>query len=79
MGAIEIVLGIILIILSVVLSIAVLAQSGKDKQMGAITGGSSDTFYGKQKSKRFDVILSKITIALAAVFTILVIVMYIVL
>lgn len=79
MGAIEIVLGIIVIVLSVVLSITVLAQSGKDKKMGAITGGSSDTFYGKQKGKRFDALLSKATIALAAVFTVLVIVMYIVL
>ena len=77
MGAIEIVLGIIVIIFSLAISLAVMAQSGKDKQMGAITGSSSDTFYGKNKSKRFDAILSKATIVLAAIFTVLVIAMYI--
>lgn len=79
MGAIEIILGIVIIAFSLLLSLAVLAQSGKDKKMGAITGGSSDTFFSKQKGKRWDALLSKLTIALAAVFTVLVIVMYIVL
>ena len=79
MGAIEIVLGIVVILLSLGLSIAVLAQSGKDKKMGAITGGSSDTFYGKQKGKQWDALLSKLTIVLAAVLTVLVVVMYIIL
>ncbi len=79
MGATEIILGIVVIVLSLVLSVAVLAQSGKDKKMGAITGGSSDTFFGKQKGKRWDALLSKLTVALAATFTVLVIVMYIIL
>ncbi len=78
MGTLELIVGIILIIMSVFLVIAVLMQSGKEKGLsGSITGGA-ETFFGKSKSKSFDKILSLATAIVAIVFAALVIAMYII-
>ena len=79
MGAIEIILGIVLIVLSLALSGAVLMQSGKDKKLSGAIAGGAETFFGKQKGKALDKVLSTCTTVLAVVFALLVIVTYIVL
>ena len=49
----DIVIGIILIASAIFLIVAVLLQSGKDKGLsGALSGSSSDTFYGKNKGNQ---------------------------
>ena len=77
MGALEIVFGIIIIVLSVLLVVCVLMQSGKEKSLsGTITGGA-ESFFGKTKGKARDKVFSRITTVLAFVFAILAVIMYV--
>ena len=78
MGPLELIVGIILIVMSVFLIIAVLAQSGKEKGLSGSIAGGAETFFGKSKSKNFDKALSLATAIVAIVFAVLVIVMQIV-
>ncbi len=75
---VETILGILVLILSVILTVIVLMQSGKDKKLSGSIAGGADTFFNKQKAGTWDKFLSKATPILAAAFTILVIVMYLV-
>lgn len=68
MGWIDWTLSIATIIVGIILTVVVMLQSSKDQQ-SAITG--SNTFYGANKSKTLDGILSKYTVALAIIFCIL--------
>jgi preprotein translocase subunit SecG len=74
----ETILGIIVLVLSVILTTIVLMQSGKDKKLSGSIAGGADTFFNKQRAGTWDKFLSKATPVIAAVFTILVIVMYLV-
>ena len=78
MGAIEIVFGILLLVMAVFLVIAVLLQSGKDKNLSGSIAGGAETFFGKTKGSTWDKILSKLTTAVAIVFIVVVIAMYII-
>ena len=71
-------LGIILLVMAVFLTVAVLIQSGKDKNLSGAIAGGADTFFGKTKGNTIDKLLSKITAAVGVIFTLIVIVMYIV-
>lgn len=68
MGWIDWTLAIATVIVGIILAIVVMLQSSKDHQ-SAVTG--SNTFYGSNKSKTLDGILSKYTVILAIVFCIL--------
>ncbi len=68
MGWIDWTLAIATVIVGILLTIVVMLQNSKDQQ-SAITG--SNTFYGANKSKTLDGILSKYTVALAIIFCIL--------
>ena len=64
-------LSIILIVLAVALVVCVLMQSGKDKSLSStITGGASESFFSKGKSRTKEKMLSRITTILAVVFAI---------
>ena len=76
MGALEITLGILVIVMSLFLIIAVLLQSGKDTHMSGAITGSADTFFGQSKANTWDRMLSKLTIGVSIVFAIVVILMY---
>jgi preprotein translocase subunit SecG len=66
-------IGIILLLAALFLIVAVLLQSGKDKGLsGSISGGSSDTYFGKNKGKSRDKKLATITIIVAVVFVLIV-------
>ena len=70
-------LGILLLVMSIFLIVAVLFQQGKSHRLpGAIAGGA-ETFFGKSKSKGINAILSKLTMIVAIIFVIVVIVVYI--
>lgn len=72
------VVGISLMVIAVFLVVIVLMQSNKDQHLsGTITGGSSDTYYGQNKGKSRDRILSRMTLVTSIVFTGLVIAMYV--
>lgn len=77
MNALDYVLGGILIVAAIFLVIAVLMQEGKSKGMGAVGGGSSDTFFGKTKGKGWDKTLSKLTTIIGVFFVVIVLVIYI--
>ena len=72
----------ILIILMTVLSVAiiviVLMQEGETGGVSAISGGSSDTFYGKNKGRSKEHILKRLTLILGAVMLVVSIVFFLV-
>ena len=77
MGALEIILGIVTLVIAVAVVALVLLQSGKDKRLSGTIAGAAETFFAKGKSKTRDKILSRITTVLSFVFVILVVVLYI--
>jgi len=78
MGAIEYIFGGVLLFFAVFLIIAVLLQHGKSKHLsGAITGGA-ETFFGKEKGKTIDRVMSKLTSVVAILFVVAVLVLYVI-
>ena len=65
MGPVEIIFGILLLVMSVFLVIAVLMQSGKDKRLSGSIAGGAETFFGKGKGSTMDKLLSKLTVVFA--------------
>lgn len=60
---------IVHVVISVALIVVVLLQQSKQQNIsGAIMGGSSDTFFGKNKGRTVDAMLRKLTSVLAALF-----------
>ena len=75
----ETALAIVLLVLSVVLTVLVVMQSGKEKGLsGSISGGSSETFFGKSKSATLEKKLTIITTIVGILFAIVVVATYIV-
>lgn len=68
MGWIDWTLSIATVVVGIVLTIVVMLQNSKDSQ-SAITG--ANTFYGSNKSKTLDGVLSKWTVGLAIIFCVL--------
>ncbi len=74
----ELVFGIILLVAAVFLVIAVLMQSGKSHNLSGAIAGGADTFFGKNKGKKADKILNRLTSIVAVVFAVLVIITYVI-
>lgn len=71
---------IVHIVIAIALIITVLFQQGKDAGLsGAIGGESSESFFGKNKGKTVNAILSKFTAVLAVLFVITSVVLSVVL
>lgn len=68
MGWIDWTIMIATIVVGIILTIVVMLQNSKDSQ-SSITG--ANTFYGSNKSKTLDGVLSKYTVVLAIIFCIL--------
>ena len=64
------VLTILFVFVCIALSVVVLLQEGKSG-LGALTGGSSETYWGKNKGRSAEGILAKVTKILAVVFMLL--------
>ena len=77
MTAVEIIFGIVLLIFAVFLVIAVLMQHGKSKHLSGTIAGGAETFFGKEKGRTIDRILSTVTSVVSVVFVVAVIVLYI--
>ena len=73
----ETISGIVLLVFAVFLVIAVLLQQGKSHNLGTISGGA-DTFFGKEKGKTIDKILSTLTSIVSVIFVLTVVVLYII-
>ena len=78
MNIIAIVIASVDILICVALVLLVILQEGNDKGMGVI-GGGADTFFGKEKGRSIDSTLKKITSALAILFAILTVILYLML
>ena len=74
----ETILGILLIVMSLFLIVAVLMQHGKSHGLSGTIAGGAETFFGKNKGASVDSMLSKVTTIVAIVFTLVVIVTYVV-
>lgn len=70
------VIGIILIVFAVLLVAAVLMQDGKSHNLSGAIAGGAETFFGKSKAKDMNKWLSVGTTIVGIVFTILVLVSY---
>lgn len=69
MSTLEIIGGVVILIVSIITIIVCLSQEQKsqDSMTAALTGASSDSFYGKNEGRTKEAILCKITRALAII------------
>lgn len=71
MEILRIVLTVIFVLICIALTVLVLLQEGKSAGLGAITGGSTDTYWSKNKGRSMEGALEKFTKYLAIAFLIL--------
>lgn len=73
------VFGIILLVFAVFLIVAIIIQSNNSQKglSGALTGGTTETFYGRNKKKDKNKVLAIITIVVAALFIVSVLTVYV--
>ena len=74
MSAIEIILGIVVIIVSLIIIVAIVLQPGRRAGINGAISGGADTFLSKNKARTFDAFLSRWTKYFAILFFILAIV-----
>ena len=69
MSVLEIIGGIVILLISIITIILCLSQEQKsqDSMSAALTGASSESFYGKNEGRSKEAILNKITRALAII------------
>lgn len=61
---------IVFIIVSIILTVIILMQEGKNNGLGAIAG-AADSYWGKNKGRSMEGVLVKVTRILVAVFLII--------
>lgn len=71
MQAIEIILGILILITSLLIVVLVLLQEGKQQGLSGAIAGGAETFFGKSKGRTMEQKLVKITRVCAGVFFVL--------
>ncbi len=77
MDTINIVFGVLILIGSVFLVVAVLMQNGKSHGLSGAIAGGAETFFGKQKGATIEKKLSKLTTIVAIIFVLIVLVSYV--
>ncbi|MBR1930151.1 MAG: preprotein translocase subunit SecG [Lachnospiraceae bacterium] len=70
MGALNIVLTVLFIIVCIALTVLVLMQEGKSAGPGTISG-AAETYWGKNKGRSMEGLLVKLTKVLAVLFMVL--------
>ncbi len=77
LSVLEYIIGGLLGVLGIALIVVIMKQQSIRKGLsGAISGGASETFYGKNKRKSKAKVLNKVTAALGIVFAVLVLALY---
>ena len=71
MNVIRVILTLGMIIICVIMTIIILMQEGKSQGLGAIAGGNSDTYWGKNKGRTMEGFLVKFTTGLVVAFFVL--------
>ena len=72
------VLGILVILVTIALTVLVLMQSGKGKELSGAIAGGNNSYLGNTKSSNKDKILFRVTAVLAAVLVALVLALYVI-
>ncbi|MBQ9228294.1 MAG: preprotein translocase subunit SecG [Eubacterium sp.] len=72
------VFGSILIVASIIITIVVLMQEGRNQNLSGVIGGPSDNYGGKAKGRTVDSKLEKLTKWLIAVFFVIVLAAFLV-
>jgi preprotein translocase subunit SecG len=78
MEPIKLIFGIILLVFAVFLVVSVLMQHGKTHHLSGTIAGGAETFFGKEKGKTIDKMLSLITSIVSVIFVVLVLVLYVI-
>lgn len=71
MSALEIILGVLLILSSLVIIIVVLMQESRQSGLSGAIAGGADTFYGKNKGRTLEAKLARFTKYFSVFFLIL--------
>lgn len=71
MSVLEIILGALLIIASLIMIIVIILQEGNQQGVGAISGGA-DTFFSQNKARTYDKVLASATKWVAIGFVVVV-------
>jgi len=74
MSAVEIILGILVILVSLVIIAVVLLQQGRRAGVNGVISGAADTFLSKNKARTFDATIARLTKYVAILFFVLAIV-----
>ena len=74
MSAVEIILGVLVIIVSLVIIAAIILQQGRRAGINGAISGGADTFLSKNKARTFDAFLARWTKYIAILFFVLAIV-----
>ena len=69
-AAFQIIMGIVYLIICVALIVVVMLQESKSDGASVITGQTTESFYGKNKSTTKKAFLSKLTILLGILFAV---------
>ena len=70
MAVLKMILTIVFILVSIILTVVVLMQQGKNAGLGALAGGS-ETYWGKNKGRSMEGMLDKATKIFIAAFILL--------
>lgn len=73
MGALEMIIGIIVILVSLAIIIGVIFQQSHRRGVNGVISGAADSFFSKNKAKTAEAKIAKLTKVLAIVFFVLVI------
>ena len=71
MQALEIILGICILLTSLLIVVLVLLQEGKQQGLSGAIAGGAETFFGKSKGRTMEQKLVKITRVFAVIFFVL--------
>ncbi len=71
MSVIEVIIGIVIALLSIVIILAVLLQQGRRSGISGAISGAADTFFSKNQAKTVDAKIARVTKYLAILFAIL--------
>ncbi len=79
LSALEIIISIIHVLVSMSLVVIVLLQSGKSAGLSGSIAGGAETFFGKNKGRTLDALLSKYTSVAAIAFLVTSILLFLIL
>ena len=78
METLELIMTIIIFVLAIAITVLVLLQSGKQKNLSGAIAGGYETFLGKDRAKKADKLFDKATVICSVIFAVLVLLVFII-